>query len=423
VLFKELIKKKRDGKELTEEEIRFAVYSYLEGAVPDYQMASLLMAIFLRGLTDRETLALTKSMLESGERVVITTDATLVDKHSTGGIGDKVSLLLAPLLAELGLGVPMLSGRALGFTGGTVDKLESTGMKVELSPAEIEDTVKTFGFSISSQTAQVAPADRKIYALRDATSTVESIPLIVSSILSKKLAVNTTAIVFDVKCGSGAFMKEEDSAVKLARKLVDISRMYRRRAGALVTEMGQPLGRFAGNALEVLEAVTALSGKAEDDLLEVTASLAGALLELCGKTSFRHGRALARETLLSGKAVERFVRWIEYHGGSPEPKVAPNTVSVPAETSGYISAIDGESLGFLLVELGGGRRKAEDAIDHSVGLEFFKKVGDFVEEGEPIGRIYFSDGNPKELSEKFLSAYRITERAVPKPTLIKRRIL
>ena len=266
MIFKELIKKKRDGKELTREEIEFIVSSYTLGETPDYQMAALLMAIFFRGLSYQESLYLTDSMLRTGKKLEFKLPGILVATHSTGGIGDKVSLVLAPVLAELGFKAPLLAGRALGFTGGTIDKLESTGMKVELSREEIEEVLSRFGFSISAQTQEIAPADRKIYALRDATATVESIPLIVSSILSKKLAVNTFGIVFDVKVGSGAFMKGMDEARKLAKGLVEVSKLYGKKAGALITEMGQPLGLYAGNALEVLEAIEALSGKPQEDL-------------------------------------------------------------------------------------------------------------------------------------------------------------
>ena len=423
MLFKELIRKKRDGGELSKEEVEFIVSSYTKGEVPDYQMGALLMAIYFQGLSYEETLFLTDSMLRSGEKVTVEADGILVDKHSTGGIGDKVSFIIAPVLAELGFKVPMLSGRALGFTGGTVDKLESTGAKTELSQEEISQITEKFGFSISAQTKEIAPADRKIYALRDATETVESIPLIVSSILSKKLAVNTEAIVFDVKVGTGAFMKTQRRAEELAKGLVEVAKLYGRKAGALITEMSQPLGRFAGNALEIKESIEALSGNAEDDLLEVTISLVGLLFELTGKGKFKEGKEKAREVILSGKAVDRFIRWIEYLGGTPEVKIAKNRVEVKAPKSGYISEINGETLGYLIVELGGGRKKAGEAIDHSVGLGFFKKIGDYVEKGEPIGEIYYSSGDPEELTRRFLSAYNFSETPCQKPALIKKTVI
>ena len=423
MIFKELIKQKRDGKKLSKEEIEFIVNSYTSGEIPDYQMAALLMAIYFQGLDYEETLALTDSMLKSGETVRVEVNGKIVDKHSTGGIGDKVSLIIAPVLAEMGFKAPLLSGRSLGFTGGTADKLESTGMKVELSDEEITDVVKRFGFSISAQTEKIAPADRKIYALRDATSTVESIPLIVSSILSKKLAVNTEAIVFDVKVGSGAFMKTMDKARELAEGLVNVSRLYGKKAGALITEMSQPLGRYAGNALEVKESIDALSGDISKDLLEVTSSLVGVLFELTGYGSFEDGKKRATEIILSGNAVERFIRWIEYLGGAPDVKVAEKKVEVRAPTSGYITHINGEQLGYLVIELGGGRKKAEDRIDYSVGLRFFKKIGDYVEEGEPIGEIYYNRGEPEKFVEKFLSAYTISEKEkIDIPVIVKKKV-
>jgi len=423
MVFKELIKKKRDGGELSKEEIEFIVNSYTKGETPDYQMAALLMAIFFQGLNYDETLHLTDSMLRSGKQVVVKAEGTLVDKHSTGGIGDKVSLIIAPVLAELGFKAPLLAGRALGFTGGTIDKLESTGMKVELSDEEISEVTEKFGFSISAQTPEIAPADRKIYALRDATATVESIPLIVSSILSKKLAVNTEAIVFDVKVGSGAFMKTMEKAKALAEGLVQVSKLYGKRAGALITEMGQPLGLFAGNALEVREALDALKGTIQPDLLEVVSSLVGLLYELTDKGTFEKGKNDAEEVIKSGRAAERFINWVEYLGGNPYPEIRAKRFAVESPADGYVSAIDGEALGWLIVEMGGGRRKAGDKIDYSVGLAFFKKVGDRVEKGEPIGEIYYNTGDVENFSNKFLSAFQFSEKAVKKPRLIKEKVV
>ncbi len=423
MLFKELIKKKRDGGELSKEEIEFIVNSYTKGETPDYQMAALLMAVFFQGLSYNETLYLTDSMLRSGKQVVVRAEGTLVDKHSTGGIGDKVSLVIAPVLAELGFKAPLLAGRALGFTGGTIDKLESTGMKVELSDDEISKVTERFGFSISAQTPEIAPADRKIYALRDATATVESIPLIVSSILSKKLAVNTEAIVFDVKVGSGAFMKTMEKAKALAEGLVQVSKLYGKRAGALITEMSQPLGLFAGNALEVREAADALSGTVQEDLLEVVSSLVGLLYELTEKGSFNKGKFDAEEVIKNGKALKRFTEWVEFLGGNPYPEIRAKRFVVKSPVGGYVSGIDGEQLGWLIVEMGGGRKRAEDQIDYSVGLAFFKKIGDRVEKGEPIGEIYYNSGDIKALSEKFLRAFNFSQEEVKKPELIKEKVV
>ncbi|OMH40320.1 thymidine phosphorylase [Desulfurobacterium indicum] len=421
MIFKEIIKKKRDGETLTEDEIREAVIRYTKGDIPDYQMAALLMATFFRGMTNEETLYLTDSMLKSGETININCNGTIVDKHSTGGIGDKVSLIIAPVLAEMGFKAVLLSGRALGFTGGTADKLESTGMKVTLSKEEIEKVTEKFGFSISCQTDEIAPADRKIYALRDATSTVESIPLIVSSILSKKLAVNTEAIVFDVKVGSGAFMKTMEMAQALAKGLVNVSRLYGKKAGALITDMNQPLGRTAGNAIEVIESLNAISGDISGDLLEVVTSLVGVLYEITDSGNFKEGKEKAEEIILSGKATNRFTEWIEYLGGTTEPEISKKRLLVKSPEEGYITAIDGEKLGFLIIEMGGGRKKAGEKIDHSVGLRFFKKIGDYVKKGEPIGEIIYNNGDAKSFETSFLKAFTFGKEKV-NVNIIKNRI-
>ncbi len=421
MIFKELIKKKRDGKKLSSEEINWVVREFTLGRVPSYQMSALLMAIYFQGLNDEETLALTRSMLESGERITIPADLPLVDKHSTGGIGDKVSLVLSPVLAEMGLNVAMLSGRALGFTGGTADKLESTGMKVELTPKEIEESVKRFGFSISTQTENVAPADKKIYALRDATATVESIPLIVASILSKKLAINTESIVFDVKVGTGAFMKTLQDAEKLAQGLVNVSKLYGKKAAALITEMSQPLGEYAGNALEVKETLSALSGEIPPDLLEIVTSLCGSLYQLTELGTFERGKELAKDIILSGRAYERFVEWVKFWGGSINLPSAKTVLEVRSEKEGWISNINGERLGYLIIEMGGGRRKSDDTIDYSVGLRFFKKIGDFVKKGEVIGEVYCNE-NKQDYVKKFLSAYEFSSTSVDFPVLIKKTL-
>ncbi|SNR75401.1 thymidine phosphorylase [Desulfurobacterium atlanticum] len=422
MLFKEIIKKKRDGFELSEEEIRETVKKYVSEEIPDYQMAALLMAIYFKGMTDRETLFLTDAMLKSGETVNINIDGTIVDKHSTGGIGDKVSFVIAPVLAELGLPAVLLSGRALGFTGGTADKMESTGMKVTLNKKEIEDVVKKFGFSISCQTREIAPADRKIYALRDATSTVESIPLIVSSILSKKLCINTDGIVFDVKVGSGAFMKKMEDAEKLAEGLVNVSKLYGKKAGAAITEMNQPLGRTAGNAIEIEESLNALSGDIANDLLEVVTTLVGIIFKITKKGTFKEGKEKAENIILSGKALPRFCEWIEYLGGTTKLPKGKNKICVKSKNEGYITKIDGETLGFLIVEMGGGRKKKEDKIDYTVGLRFFKKIGSYVKKGETIGEIIFNSGDETAFVKKFLSAFKIEKEKREKPELIKKII-
>ncbi len=419
MLFKEIIKRKRDGFELSDGEIKESIKRYLKGEISDYQMAAFLMAIYFKGMTDSETLHLTDAMLRSGETINININGIIVDKHSTGGIGDKVSFIIAPVLAELGLPAVLLSGRALGFTGGTADKMESTGIKVTLNKQEIEDVVKRFGFSISCQTEKIAPADRKIYALRDATSTVESIPLIVSSILSKKLCVNTQGIVFDVKVGSGAFMKTMNEAEKLAEGLVNVSKLYGKKAGAAITDMNQPLGRSAGNAIEIIESLNALSGDISNDLLEVVTTLTGILFKITEKGSFEEGKEKAENIILSGKALNRFCEWIEYLGGTTKLSIGKRRILVKSDKEGYITEIDGEALGFLIIETGGGRKRKEDKIDYSAGLKFFKKIGNYVKKGEPIGEIICNIGDSTAFINKFLSAFKIEENKPERLNLIK----
>ncbi len=423
MIFKEIIRKKRDGLELSKEEISWAINSYTKDEIPDYQMSAFLMAAFLKGLSFNETLALTEQMLKSGKSLKFEGFKHLVDKHSTGGIGDKVSLVLSPVLAELGFNVPMLSGRALGFTGGTADKLEGVGVKVVADEELIKKSLREYGFSITTQTQDIAPADRKLYALRDATATVESIPLITASILSKKLAVETSSIVFDVKVGSGAFMKNMDRAEALGRSLVEVSKLYGRNAAALVTEMSQPLGESAGNTIEVLEALKALEGEPSEDLLEVTSSLVGLLFELESLKSFEEGKQEAEQVILSGKAHDRFSSWLKFMGAKEEKfTLAPNVVDVLSPADGFIADIDGEKLGYLIIELGGGRKRKEDVIDHGVGLRFFKKIGDKVSKGEPIGQIIYRKGDGDTFAQNFLSAYSFSESRVEKPKIIKERI-
>ena len=419
MIFKKVIKKKRDGKALTENEIRQTIELFLKDSIPDYQMSAMLMAIFFRGLNNEEMLYLTDAMLKSGKQLRFKTDKPILDKHSTGGIGDKVSMVFAPVMAEMGFSPVLLAGRGLGFTGGTIDKLESTGMKVELTQGEIEESLKRFGFCISSQTRDIAPADKRIYALRDATATVESIPLIVSSILSKKLAVNSKSIVFDVKVGSGAFAKDLKQARKLANSLVNVSKLHDKKAAALITDMNQPLGRTVGNAVEILEVSEALKGNISDDLLEVTTSLIGLTYLLLGK-DYDEGKNQSKRIILSGKAFERFKFWVEWLGGSLNLHLAKSKL-VKSPVDGFIEKFDGEKLGYLLIDLGGGRRKEGENIDYSVGFRFFKKIGDQVKKGETIAEMLYN-GN-ENLTKKLLSYYTFSNNTLKKPRLVKEKVL
>jgi len=379
-----LIAKKRDGRELSRDEIMYLVHGFTQGSIPEYQMAAFAMAVFLRGMTAGETAALTDAMLQSGQWLVWPTrDRPVVDKHSTGGIGDKTSLVLAPLLACCGLAVPMISGRGLGATGGTLDKLEAIpGFRTNLSLDEIQATVASVGCVITGASAEIVPADRKLYALRDVTATVPSIPLITASIMSKKLAESLDALVLDVKFGSGAFMKSLDLARTLARSLVDTGQRMGVKTSALLTDMNQPLGRMAGNLVEVHEAIACLKGEGPADLWELTRALA----EELGAS-----REQLDDHISSGRALAKFAEMVAAQGGDLDrlPPL-PSGTELVASRGGYIGAIDTEALGLAIIELGGGRKVMTDKIDHSVGLEMLVRLGDRVEAGQPTVRVFGS---------------------------------
>jgi pyrimidine-nucleoside phosphorylase len=391
-----LIARKRDGGALAEGEIRDFVEAYVDGSVADHQMSALAMAILLRGMTTDETAALTAAMLESGERLDRADGGPRVDKHSTGGIGDKVSLVLAPLLACLGARVPMISGRGLGPTGGTLDKLESIpGFRTDLSRAEIAEVVDSGGCVITGATAEIAPADRKLYALRDVTGTVPSVPLITASILAKKLAEGLDALVLDVKFGGGAFMKTADDARELARSLVETATRMGVPTTALVTNMHEPLGRMMGNAVEVAESLDVLEGGGPADVRELTLELAAEVLVTAGLATDRAAAlAAAAACLDDGRALERFERMVAAQGGDLGAKrpVAAAT-EIAAERGGIVTAIDAEALGWAVIDLGGGRRSLGAAIDHAVGLEMLVRVGEEVERGEPLVRVLARDAD------------------------------
>ena len=400
----QIIASKRDGHSLTAEEISWLVQQYAADEIPEYQMAAFAMATFLNGMDREEVEALTTAMLKSGTRLQWPDDDVCrVDKHSTGGVGDKTSIILAPLLAECGLQVPMLSGRGLGPTGGTLDKLESiAGFRTDLSLSEITSLTRDIGCVITGTTAELAPADRKLYALRDVTGTVPSIPLITASILSKKLAESLDALVLDVKFGSGAFMKSEARATELARSLVEVGTKLGVPTTALLTDMNQPLGNMCGNAVEIRECVDVLKGGGPGDLLDLTLQLAAELMTSAGIASDRSfARELAASRLTNGSAWERFGRMVRAQGGNLnlDLKIAPAR-EVAATTDGFVSAIDTEALGYLVIAMGGGRRKLGDAIDHSVGVELHVRVGDRLERGQPWVSLYHAS------ADEFLSPLR-----------------
>ncbi|MFP4330979.1 MAG: thymidine phosphorylase [Spirochaetaceae bacterium] len=404
----DLIIKKRDGEELSEEELEFLIEGYVSGEIPDYQVSSFLMAVFFRGMSRRESGYLTEVMIRSGETIDLSSlPGPLVDKHSTGGVGDKVSLILAPLAAAAGVQVPMMSGRALGHTGGTLDKLDSiAGFRSVIPPEEFVETIAGCGYGMTGQSREIVPADRLLYALRDVTGTVESVPLITSSILSKKFAEGAQALVFDVKCGAGAFMKSLDDAKTLAESLVETGKSLGKRVVAVITRMEAPLGAMVGNFIEVEEACACLRGRSSrgplsldsrsDDLMEVTLRLSAWMLVAGGKaSSVEEGEEICRKNLDSGAAWQTFLRNVEIQGGDTEALLrqlgsrrAPLHYEVPAGVSGLLTGIDAYRTGMAGVYLGAGRSTSEDKVRYDVGIELLKKPGEPVEAGDSVARIY-----------------------------------
>ncbi len=415
----DLILKKRTGQELSAEEIRFLIDGYMSGAVPDYQMAAFAMAVFFRGMTARETAHLTMAIVNSGEQVDLSGISGIkADKHSTGGVGDKTTLVLGPLVAAAGVPVAKMSGRGLGHTGGTIDKLEAIpGFNTSLTKEEFINSVNRIKIAISGQTGNLAPADKKLYALRDVTATVDSIPLIASSVMSKKIAAGADAIVLDVKTGSGAFMRTLDDAMALARAMVEIGRQTGRQTVALITDMNQPLGRTVGNALEVVEAVECLQGRGPADLEELCLALGSYMLCLAGKAENPgQARELLETILRRGQALDKFRELVKNQGGDfrciDDPSILPaarGTVTVSACSTGYVSAIQAEQIGIAAMTLGAGRETKDSQIDLAVGIKLAKKVGEKVAEGEPVAVLYVNDpAKGEKAKEKVLQAYTIS---------------
>jgi pyrimidine-nucleoside phosphorylase len=394
----DIIAKKQRGDELSRQEIAWFVEGSVAGTIPDYQISAFLMAVYFMSMTFGETRDLVTAMIESGETLPLRTIRGIkVDKHSTGGVGDKVSLIVGPLVASVGVHVPMVSGRGLGHTGGTLDKLESIpGFRTDLDPAEFERVVRRVGISIIGQTDEIAPADRKFYALRDVTSTIVCPPLIVSSILSKKIASGTDAIVFDIKTGSGAFMKTSKEACELARLLGRVAAMLGKKTSSIVTCMDEPLGYCVGNAIEVREALEVLKGKWIDDLVSISLALGVEMLMLAGRAKARaEAYTLLRTALIGGKGLQKFREMVEAQGGDvrvvddpgrlPRPRASIRLLS-PA--SGYIARIDAMAVARIALMLGAGRHKSDDAVDHAAGIQLLKKSGDAVEKGEPVALLF-----------------------------------
>ena len=428
----DILAKKRDGGILTDEEIQFFIDGYVSGAIPDYQASALLMAIFLKGMTPHETAALTRSMAQSGDLVDLSSiDGIKVDKHSTGGVGDKTTLIVAPVVASLGVRVAKMSGRGLGHTGGTVDKLESIpGFRTTLDREAFFDVVRRVGVSVIGQSGNLAPADKKLYALRDVTATVNSIPLIASSIMSKKIAAGSDRILLDVKTGSGAFMKTLEDSIALAKEMVSIGEHVGRRTVALITDMDRPLGCAIGNALEVCEACETLQGRGPADLTEVCIELAANMLWLAEKGELAQCRSLARQQIANGEAFAKLKEMVQAQGGDtsvlddPEKFAPPNVCyEVLAQREGFLYAMDTERCGVASMELGAGREKKEDPIDYSAGIVLRKKVGDFVRKGEVLASFYSSEESKCRTAEQtFTQALRIQDARPEQTALIHTRV-
>ena len=425
----DLIRKKRDGKKLDAAEIRGLVAAYTRGEIPDYQMSAFLMAVYFKGLDPAETTSLMDAMMGSGEVLDLSSiRRAKVDKHSTGGVGDKVSLVLAPLVASCGVCVPMISGRGLGHTGGTLDKLASIpGFRTDLKIDEFKSQLAKIGVAMIGQTAEIAPADRKIYALRDVTATVDSIPLIAASIMSKKLSEDLDGLVLDVKCGSGAFMSDYDNAKRLARTMVRIGSSRGVKTIAVLTDMDNPLGKCVGNSLEVIEAIEALKGNGPDDLMEVTYTLAAVMLDIAKK---KGGRVLLEKKIANGEALAKFrdmvtsqgadARVIDDHSLLP---LAKTFLPVVSPVAGYVHRVDGHLIGMLLIDLGGGRLKKEDTIDPSCGFRIHKKIGDRVEKGELLCEVLSDRADVAEVAAREMKrAFQIRRGSRKRKRLIRETI-
>ncbi len=427
----QVINKKRDKKRLSKEEIEYFVSGYTKGTIPDYQASALLMAMFLNGMDAEETFNLTSSMMRSGKVVDLSSiPGAKVDKHSTGGVGDKVSLILAPLVSSCGVTVPMISGRGLGHTGGTLDKLESVpGFKTNLSLKKFLKNLSDIGVCMIGQTEEVAPADRKIYALRDVTGTVNCVPLISASIMSKKLAEGADALVFDVKVGNGALIQKEDEAILLAKNLIQIAKKFKRKALALITDMNEPLGEAVGNSIEVIEAIQALKGKASEDLTKVTFAL-GIYMLILGKkaknfsvidryaSGGKEAKKKLEEAVKSGKALDKFKQMVKRQGGNPKVvddyrllPWAKYKITVESGQTGYVKSINTLKIGLSAQKLGAGRERLDSKIDPGVGFLIKKKVGDRVKKGENLAVVFYNDlKKGKWAKQQIKEAYQISKR-------------
>ena len=421
-----IIDKKRLNKELTNEEINYFISEYTKGAIPDYQASALLMAICINGMNPREIVDFTMAMVHSGDMLDLSDISdNIVDKHSTGGVGDKVTLIVMPIIASLGIPVAKMSGRGLGITGGTIDKLESIpGYNVNLTLEQCKENVKQHGISIIAQTGDLAPADKKLYALRDVTATVQSIPLIASSIMSKKIAAGANHIVLDVTCGKGAFMKDISMARQLADMMIEIGKLANRDTRCVITAMDQPLGYAIGNSLEVIEAINFLKGDMPEDLKEVILEIGSEMLKVCGiGDDIENNKQLILDSINSGKAFEKFKELVIAQGGdksfiedTSKFEKAAYQLELKASQNGYIKEIDSYKIGEYCMNLGAGRKRKEDSINHKVGIILKKKIGDYIEEGETLAIVHTDDENIN--LDELNGAYVISTEVVDKPKVI-----
>lgn len=425
----QILDAKKRGLELSKEQITWFIQNLTLGNVHDYQATAFLMAANIQGMSKKETAYLTDAMLYSGKTLKFE-DPKIIDKHSTGGIGDKTSFILAPIAAACGVKVPMIAGRGLGQTGGTIDKIESIpGFKTKLTLSEFERLLIDNGIVLMGQTEEIAPADRILYALRDVTATIDFIPFITASIMSKKLAEGANGIVMDIKCGSGAFMKKKTDAIKLAKSILDTATRFNRKSVALITDMGQPLGNFVGHSLEVIESIEVLKGRGPKDLVDLSLALAAHMIQLAGtEKSYKKALARATKSIEDGSALTCFKNFLHAQGGDSSYvdnynlfKVAPNRTPILAAKKGFIKSYENDEIGFLCTHLGGGRKVKTDVIDMGVGFEFLKKVGDRVEKNEPIAIIYHNENQDKEVAhvlERMKGVVTISNAKVEKQPII-----
>ena len=428
----DLIEKKKHGEELTKEEIMAMIKGYVDGSVPDYQMSSMLMAIYFQGMTEEETANLTIAMAHSGDMVDLSgIEGIKVDKHSTGGVGDKTTLVIAPIVAACGGKIAKMSGRGLGHTGGTIDKMEAIpGMRTALTQEEFFSTVNKVGLSVVGQSGNLAPADKKLYALRDVTATVDSIPLISSSIMSKKLASGSDRILLDVKTGSGAFMRTLDDSIELAKRMVAIGEHAGRRTMAVITDMDIPLGNGIGNSIEVIEAIETLKGNGPKDFTEVCLILASNMLYLSGKGDLEHCKSMVKEAVKNGSALSKLVAMVEAQGGDPSVIHDPDrfekaeySFEVKSTEEGYVSHMNTEQCGIASMVLGAGRETVDSVLDYSAGIVLKKKTGDLVKVGDTLAVLYASKADLLDKSEEILkNAYTFTDKPVMRRPLVLAKV-